>query len=174
MAVALHYMTHLDLQMSFVYAARLRFFQSLGLAFLFVPINTLIYVGIPPGKNNDVSGLSNLARNIGGSAGTSFFTTVLARHQQVHQQYLVQHVFASGPAYQEQIRALGHRVSLHSGSSADTQSHALLQIYQSLQAQASILSYIDVLTMLSIFCACMIPLVFLMKKPPGGTKAAVH
>ncbi len=174
MAVSLHYMTHLDLQMSFAYAARLRFFQSLGLAFLFVPINTLIYLGIPPGKNNDVSGLSNLARNIGGSAGTSFFTTVLARHQQVHQTYLAQHVFASGAAYQEQVSALSRPLSLHSGSAADTQSHVLLQMYQSLQAQASILSYLDVLAMLSIFCACMIPLVFLMNKPPKGTQAAVH
>ena len=174
MAIALHYMTHLDLQMSFAYAARLRFFQSLGLAFLFVPINTLIYLGIPPAKNNDVSGLSNLARNIGGSAGTSFFTTVLARHQQVHQTYLAQHVFASGLAYQGQVSALSHPLSLHSGSAADTQSHVLVQMYQSLQAQASILSYLDVLAMLSIFCACMIPLVFLMNKPPKGTQAAVH
>jgi len=79
-ALALFHMTSLDLQMSFAYAAKLRFLQSIGLAFLFVPINTLIYVGVPPGKINEVSGLSNLARNSGGSAGTSFFTTVLARH----------------------------------------------------------------------------------------------
>lgn len=78
MALALFYTTSLDLQMSFAYAAKLRFRQSIGLAFLVVPINTLIYVGVPPGKNNDVSGLSNLARNVGGSAGTSFFTTMLA------------------------------------------------------------------------------------------------
>src|SRR5260370_18609430 len=71
-ALALFHMTSLDLQMSFAYAAKLRFLQSIGLAFLFVPINTLIYVEVPPGKNNDVSRLSNLARNIGRSARTSF------------------------------------------------------------------------------------------------------
>lgn len=174
MALSLFFMTNLDLQMSFAYAAKLRFLQSIGLPFLFVPINTLIYLGVPQGKNNDVSGLSNLARNIGGSAGTSFFTTVLIRHQQVHQKYLVQHVYASGAAYQGQVGRLSHRLSLHMASAADVQSHAMLQIYQSLQAQASILSYLDVLQMLSIFCACMVPLVLLMKKPPKGTKAAAH
>ena len=174
MAVALYFMTHLNLQMSFAYAAKLRFFRSIGLPFLFVPINTLIYLGIQPGKNNDVSGLSNLARNIGGSAGTSFFTTVLARHQQVHQTYLVQHVIGSGSTYQQQVSGLSHQLSLHSGSATDTQNHVLLQMYQSLQAQASILSYIDIIRMLSIFCGCMIPLVFLMNKPPKGTEAAVH
>ena len=48
------------------------------------------------------------------------------------------------------------------------------QIHQILQQQASILSYIDVLQTLAIFCACMVPLVLLMKLPPKGTTAAVH
>jgi len=174
MALALNHMTSLDLQMSFGYAAKLRFLQSIGLAFLFVPINTLIYVGVPNGKNNDVSGLSNLARNIGGSAGTSFFTTVLARHQQLHQQYLVQHVFSSGAAYQQQAGSLSRQLLRSTASLVDSQSKAMLNLYQSLQLQASVLSYIDILQSLSIFCACMIPLVFLMKRPPKGTKAAVH
>jgi DHA2 family multidrug resistance protein len=169
MALALFYMTSLDLQMSFAYAAKLRFIQSIGLAFLFVPINTQIYVGVTPGKNNDVSGLSNLARNVGGSAGTSFFTTVLARHQQIHQQYLVQHVQAGSPAYLQQAGLL----TRHLLTSA-AQTKAILLIYRSVQAQASVLSYIDILEYLSIICGCMIPLVLLMKRPPKGTQAAVH
>jgi DHA2 family multidrug resistance protein len=173
-ALALFHMTSIDLQMSFAYAAKLRFLQSIGLAFLFVPINTLIYVGVPPGKNNDVSGLSNLARNIGGSAGTSFFTTVLARHQQIHQQYLVRNVYGSGAAYIQQAQALKQQLMTHMAASADAQKGAMFQIYQTLQLQASILSYIDILQMLSIFCACMIPLVLLLKKAPKGTEAAVH
>ena len=173
-ALALYHMTSLNLQMSFAYAAKLRFLQSIGLAFLFVPINTLIYVDVPPGKNNDVSGLSNLARNIGGSSGTSFFTTVLARHQQIHQQYLVQNVYGSGAAYMRQAQALKQQLLTHTAASADAQRGAMFQIYQTLQLQASVLSYIDILQMLAIFCGCMVPLVFLLKKAPKGTEAAVH
>jgi len=173
-ALALNHRTGLDLQMSFAYAAKLRFLQSIGLAFLFVPINTLIYVGVPAGKNNDVSGLANLARNIGGSAGTSFFTTMLARHQQVHRQYLVQHVYASGAAYQQQLGMLSRQMLTRTAAMADGQTRAMLQIYQSLQLQATVLSYIDILQALSIFCGCMIPLVLLMTRPPRGTQAAVH
>jgi MFS transporter, DHA2 family, multidrug resistance protein len=55
-----------------------------------------------------------------------------------------------------------------------SQMKAMGQIYQSLQQQASILSYIDVLQTLAIFCACMVSLVLLMKRPPKGTTAAVH
>ena len=173
-ALALYNMTSLDLQMSFAYAAKLRFLQSIGLPFLFVPINTLIYVDAPQGSNNDVSGLSNLARNIGGSAGTSFFTTVLARHQQIHQQYLVQRVTAGDSNYSQQLAGLQHDLARHIASSADIGTGAAFQLYQQLQLQASVLSYIDVIQSLAIFCACMVPLVFLMKRQPKGSTAAVH
>ena len=166
LAIALHYMTGLNLEMSFRYAAFLRFFQSIGLAFLFVPISTLAYVGISPDKNNDASGLTNLARNIGGSAGTSFFTTVLARHQQVHQTYLSANVYGSSQLWLNKFQGLTSQALQHSASLADAQQSAMGQIYQMLQQQASVLSYIDILATLSIFCACMVPFALALSKPP--------
>ena len=173
-ALALYHMTGLDLQMSFGYASLLRFYQSIGLPFLFVPINTLAYVGIPPGKNNDVSGLTNLARNIGGSCGTSFFTTMLARRSQVHQQFLVKHVYNGAAAWSGRFQALTQQGLTHTPSVADAQHHALAMFYSTVLAQAGVLSYIDILQSLAIFCACMVPLALLMKKPPKGMHAAAH
>ena len=60
-----------------------------GLAFLFVPINTLVYAGVPPEKNNAVSGIVNLSRNMGGDIGIAFVTTLIARRAQFHQDTLV-------------------------------------------------------------------------------------
>ncbi len=174
LAIALYHMTSLDLQMSFGYAAELRFYQAIGLAFLFIPINTLSYIGIPRGKNNDVSGLINVARNIGGSCGTAFYTTMLARREQVHQQYLVSHVFSESPAWMERYHALTQQALRNTPSLNDAQRHALAQFYHTLQGQAGVLSYLDVLRYLAIFAACMIPLVLLMKRPPKGMKAAAH
>jgi DHA2 family multidrug resistance protein len=153
--LALYHMTTIDLQMSFAYAAKLRFLQTIGLAFLFVPINTLVYVGVPPGKNNSVSGLSNLARNIGGSAGTSFFTTVLARHQQVHQHYLIHNLSSGNVFYTNRLAALAQQYMVNGGSAVAAQSRAVGQIYQQMLQQASVMSYIDILRMLSIFCGCI-------------------
>ncbi|HEV2280117.1 MAG TPA: DHA2 family efflux MFS transporter permease subunit, partial [Acidobacteriaceae bacterium] len=79
LSVSLAAMHTIDIQASYAYVAWMRIFQAAGLAFLFVPINTLSYTDVPRNKNNDVSGLMNLARNIGGSCGTSFFVTILAR-----------------------------------------------------------------------------------------------
>jgi DHA2 family multidrug resistance protein len=46
--------------------------------------------------------------------------------------------------------------------------------YSTVLAQAGVLSYIDILQSLAIFCACMVPLALLMKKPPKGMHAAAH
>jgi MFS transporter, DHA2 family, multidrug resistance protein len=174
LGLALFHMSSLNLQMSFGYAAKLRFIQSIGLAFLFVPINTLAYIGIAPGKNNDVSGLTNLARNIGGSCGTSFFTTLLARHQQAHQQFLVKHVYNGSAAWMNRYQELTHQALSKASSMHDAQHHALAQFYRAVQTQASILSYLDVLQTLSIFALCIAPLALLMKKPPKKMQAAAH
>ena len=84
-AAALALMHTLTLGVSYEYIALLRVLQASGLAFLFVPIQTISYTDIPREKSNDVSGLTNLARNIGGSVGTSFLVTWLARRGQFHQ-----------------------------------------------------------------------------------------
>jgi MFS transporter, DHA2 family, multidrug resistance protein len=174
LALALYHMTGLDLQMSFGYAGQLRFFQSLGLAFLFVPINTLSYIGVGPGKNNDVSGLVNLARNIAGSCGTSFFTTLLARNEQVHQNFLVEQVYNGGAEWTIRYQALTQQALRGASSMPDAQRHALAQFYQTIQTQAGVLSYIDILQALALICACMVPLVLLMKKPPKGMRGSAH
>jgi len=45
---------------------------------------------------------------------------------------------------------------------------------KSLQAQASVLSYFDVLGMLAIFCARMVPMPLLLQKTPKGMQASAY
>ncbi len=173
---ALSLMHTLNLQVSYGYIAMLRVFQASGLAFLFVPINTLSYTDIPREKNNDVSGLVNLARNIGGSVGTSFLTTALARRQQFHQDRLSMYMMRQNPNFAARVNGLATYFA-HAGgitaSSSQAQHMALASIYNQLQQQAAMLSYLDVIAILAIASAAMIPLVFLMKhKEPGA--AAMH
>src|SRR5208283_1363259 len=91
---ALFYMTSLNLAIDMPTATSYRVFQAVFLAFLFVPINTVAYIGIPQSQTNQVSGLLNLARNIGGSVGIAYLTTMLVRRSQRHQNYLVDHTYA--------------------------------------------------------------------------------
>src|SRR5207244_1709536 len=82
LSFSLFHMTNFDLNIDFKTAVYARILQAVGLAFLFVPINTAAYAFLPREKNNAASGLMNLARNIGGSVGISFVTTLLDRRTQ--------------------------------------------------------------------------------------------
>jgi len=145
---------------------------AIGLPFLFVPINLLCYSGIPQNKNNEVSGMNALARNIGGSVGISFVTMLLTRREQMHQTILSANVTAGNPAYRNMLGAIAGNFGGPGGMSPiDAASHATAYIYQSLQAQARALAYVDTIWVLVIITACLIPLPYLMKKPKSFAKS---
>jgi DHA2 family multidrug resistance protein len=177
LSAALARMHSLDALASYSYLAWLRVFQAAGLAFLFVPINTLSYTDVPLEKNNDVSGLTNLARNIGGSAGTSFFVTELARRSQFHQERLAPHLTDLDMMFRQRVDALA-RFFTHIGGRAPSMSQARQMaqgnIYGQLITQSTVLAYLDVIAVLALGSACMIPLVFFMKKRKAGAGVAVH
>ena len=76
-ALALFHMTNLNLSLDYRTFALWRIYQSAGLAFLFVPINTISYTGMPPEESNQVSGMINLMRNMGGDIGISAATALI-------------------------------------------------------------------------------------------------
>jgi MFS transporter, DHA2 family, multidrug resistance protein len=170
-SLALFTMLNLNLGVSYGYIAMLRVFQAAGLAFLFIPINTLSYTGIPMTKNNDVSGLTNLARNIGGSVGTAFVVTMLARRQQFHQNRLGSWIAASDGNLQSHVNSLGHYLTEHGGRAVSlAQGKALAEgsLYGQFLRQCTMLAYLDAIKVLAVAMALLIPLVFLMKRPPKG------
>jgi DHA2 family multidrug resistance protein len=172
-SLALFTMLDLNTGVSYEHVALLRIFQAAGLAFLFIPINTLSYTGVPFGKNNDISGLTNLARNIGGSMGTASVVTILARRQQFHQARLGEAVTPNSLNLDTRLNALGHYLMQHSGKvSTLGQGRALAQgnLYGTLLTQSTMLAYLDVIKMLAIAMVLAIPLVFFMKRPPKGAR----
>jgi MFS transporter, DHA2 family, multidrug resistance protein len=170
-AMALFTMLNLNLGVSYNYIAFLRVFQAAGLAFLFIPINTLSYNGIPMTKNNDVSGLTNLARNIGGSVGTAFVVTMLARRQQFHQNRLGSSISQNDGNLQNQLNSLGRYLVEHGGRAVSlAQGKAMAQgsIYGQFLRQCTMLAYLDVIKVLAVLMLALIPLVFLMQRPRKG------
>ena len=172
-SLALFTMLDLNTGVSYEHVALLRVFQAAGLAFLFIPINTLSYTGVPMGKNNDISGLTNLARNIGGSMGTASVVTILARRQQFHQSRLGDLVTPNSLNLDTRLNGLGHYLMQHSGRiSTLAQGKALAQgsLYGTLLTQSTMLAYLDVIKMLAVAMVLAIPLVFFMKRPPKGAR----
>jgi DHA2 family multidrug resistance protein len=174
-AGALYHMTVIDLQIDFRTAAMMRVYQTMGLAFIFIPINTLSYVGMPPNKSNQVSGITNLARNLGGSIGISMLSTFLARLSQRHQVYLSAHTAAGDPVFEQRIKGLTQTFSDQGTPSNIAAGRAYSMVSRMVSGQAATLAYIDIISTMAIAVACLAPLVFIMKRPQRGAKpAAAH
>ena len=174
LSASLFHMTGFNLDMDFRTTVNARLLQAVGMAFLFVPINTAAYAFLPRDKNNAASGLMNLARNIGGSVGISVVTTMLDRRAQVHLTDLSRNLSAANPKLSTMLQGATNAMQAHGASPAAARHQAYALIQGTVQKQAVMLSYIDCFWFLAVAILCMIPAVFLMKKSKPGGGMAVH
>jgi DHA2 family multidrug resistance protein len=176
LSLSMYYSTQrLDLQISFRAASMLRVAQVVGLAFLFVSITTVSYIGMPAEKSNSIAGLLNFMRNIGSSIGTSMVTTLIARRAQVHQAYLVAHTTPGHLTFTQAVAALASHLTAAGLDSTLALRQAYGRIYRETIAQATTLAYIDTFAVLCIAAAIMFLLSFALKKnePGAGGEVAV-
>ena len=166
---SLLWMTNFYLGISFQRLMLARVVQAASLAFLFVPLNAMAFRGIPASKTNNASALINLARNFGGSIGISVASTLLTRREQFHQSRLVENLQQMNPSYPDFARHLGHAL----GTTANAPS-TLASIYQSVNDQATLLSYLDDFKVLGLVFLALLPLLLLVKKGTGGGVQMAH
>ena len=150
----------------------MRIFQVVGLPLIFIPISTLAYVGMRQEDNNQVSGMSNFVRNLGGAIGVSFLVSYLARHQQISRIDLVSHLHPGNVFFDRYFAAMRQAAILSGSSVADASQHALAQLQQMVDAQANILAFISAFFVLGVIVALLVPLPFLMKRPTAEDMAA--
>ncbi|HLX37175.1 MAG TPA: DHA2 family efflux MFS transporter permease subunit, partial [Candidatus Binataceae bacterium] len=139
LSLSLFHMTGIDLQISWWNAMMLRTYQSIALAFLFVPINTVSYVGMKPEQNTQVSGLINLMRNIGASAGISLTGAMVTERAQFHQAQLAQRANSYNPHMHDALQNLAGHLGAAGLSAPDALHQAYGRIYAGLGMQAQTL-----------------------------------
>ena len=132
--------------MDFETAVELRCIQSVGLAFLFVPIKTLSYAGVPPQKINQVSGIVNLSRNMGGDIGIAFVTTLIARRSQTHQVEPRRPHHGVQPGLQAKLAAMTRASSTAERPPSTRRSRRPRRCTGSSSQQATQLAYLDALS----------------------------
>jgi MFS transporter, DHA2 family, multidrug resistance protein len=174
-AVSMHGLTRLTPDLNFWFFAHSRMLIGVGLPLVFLPIMAASYDGLPPGKTDQASALMNAARNTGGSIGVSLATNLLAHRAQFHQSMLAENAIPSNVAYQDTMQQLTHYFASQGSSIAEAKSQAFAWIGQQVQAQASLLAYIDVFWALMVISLCAVPLALLLRKIKlGGPAPAAH
>ncbi len=159
-ALSTYMMAQFNLQTDFWTFVWPRVVLGVGMGFLFIPLTTLTLSHIPKERMTEATAIYNLLRNIGGSVGVAFVTTMLARRAQMHHFRLVEHLTPFDTIYQlsrEKIDLLLNYRGLYS-----LNPDAL--IYNELLRQSNMLAFNDTFYLLSVLMIFILPLVFIMKR----------
>ena len=162
-------MGRMYLQIDFTTVALFRIGQGFGMAFIFVPVNTLAYAFVSRETRDGASSLLNLARNIGGSIGIAFSTTMVTRYSQVHQTYLAGHTTPYDVGFVARLHRVTQLFLARSGDPVGALHQAQGAIYGALRQQAYNLAFIDVFHVLALLTLMILPFAFFMRRPPQGT-----
>ena len=173
-SVSMFWMMRITPDVDFTHIVWMRVFQVVGLPLIFIPISTLAYVGMRQGDNNQVSGISNFARNLGGAIGVSFLVSYLTRHRQISRVDLASHLHHGNVFFDRYWSALQQSAILTGSSAADAGHRSLAQLQQMVDAQANVLAYVSAFFVLGVIVALLIPIPFLMKRPTAAESAASH
>ena len=164
------------LQMSFSQASWLRVIQMLPLPFCFISITNAAYVGMPKEESNQVAGLINFVRNLGGSIMIAITNAQVTSRSLWHQQHLQGAMQAGSNAFEQHRQALSGFLSGTFGG-PNSGSMALASIYNQLNQQAQMQGYQDVymeLSWLSFFLVFMAFMLNANKPGQGPGASAMH
>jgi MFS transporter, DHA2 family, multidrug resistance protein len=156
-----------NLDMTFNQASFLRVVQMLPLPFCFISITNAAYVGIPKEESNQVAGLINFARNIGGSILIAVTNAQITNRSLYHQQRLQGDMQPGNMAYQQHLQALSGFFGGNSGG-PNGMGRALGTLYNQLNQQALMQAFQDVYIQLSWMSIVLVLLAFMLNKNRPG------
>jgi DHA2 family multidrug resistance protein len=167
--IGMWYATAISGTADFAFFGWARVLQTVSLPFLFIPITSASYAGLRPEMTDKASSIINAARNLGGSIGISAATTLLARHAQLHQNYLVANLVPSSLQYQDAVNAATLALKQHGMAPVPAQAGAIGLIGQTVAQQSTLLAYIDVFQLFAVIAFALSPLaIFLLRAHKGG------
>jgi len=162
---SLYMMTGWSLEMSWQPMVVAGLVQGLGMGLVFIPLNMTAFATLQPRHRTDGASLLNLSRSIGASVGISAMTALLGRNIQVSHSDLASHITDSS------LSTIDSSVAERLGSVGDA---AMVAINGEVNRQAAMIAYIDDFHAMMIVNLIAIPLLLLLKRPPGTASAPVH
>jgi DHA2 family multidrug resistance protein len=168
-AISLYMRTRYNTQANFGFLVVPIIVQGAAVAFFFVPLVSLVLSGLTPERVPAASGLSNFARIVSGSFGTSIATTLWDNRAILHHAQLTEYVSNSSAATVGYVQALqAGGLSLQQASSA---------INRSIDVEAHLLAANDLFWVSSILFLLMIAVIWLARPikanlPPGASGGA--
>lgn len=153
-------LSRLSLQMSMASIIPANILAGIGTSLIFVPLTTLAIGTLPNEQIGNATGIQNLVRNIGGSIGLSFVSTMLERYAQAHQALMIGKLSALNAPYRARLGLAQRLLELHFGP-IDALARARELLYRLLIQQSSYWAFMDiffVIACLCVFCVLCVPI----------------
>ena len=111
----------------------------------------------------NATSIFSLLRNLAGSFGIAFMTTILAQRAQFHQFRLSERLQPFDPRYQMGIQKAMIILKAKTGAVSNFAANGL--VYQQLMKEATLRSFNDAFYLSTVIMICSLPIVFLLKRP---------
>ena len=166
-------MTRFNVYVDFTAIAWSRAIMGFGMGLVFIPLTTMAFATVRKEEMGNATSIFNLIRNLAGSFGVAFVTTLLARRAQFHQFRFVENLSPYDPRYQIGLHKVMALLQVKAGVSSQAAGNAV--IYQQLMRQSNLFSFTDAFYFSTVLLICILPLVFLLKQPKKtDTSVVVH
>ncbi|HEY3411430.1 MAG TPA: DHA2 family efflux MFS transporter permease subunit [Armatimonadota bacterium] len=142
--------------------------RGAGMGFLFLPLTLATLSGLRGREVAEATGLFNLSRQVGGSAGIAFLTTFLDHRITFHREMLGEHLSAYNPVTADRLHILASGLVAKGAPLAVARDQALAVMTGALNSQASMLSFEDAFLVMAGVFMCALPLIFLLRNARTG------
>ncbi|MGH8011647.1 MAG: DHA2 family efflux MFS transporter permease subunit, partial [Candidatus Binataceae bacterium] len=169
-------MSHWDLTVSFSAMQWPIILFGAGGGLIFPLLTASAFTGVPRERMGYASSLYNMLRNTGAAIGVSLVSNMLTARGQVHQAYLSQNfsVFEAWNMSKAGSHVPGAPTFNFMHEMVTGQKQGLGMLYNTIQTQASLLSFNDVYRVFAIAVLVIAPLFVLFRKPPGKSDVPAH
>ncbi len=170
LCAALLYSRNLVPGLDFWDLVKYRAAQSGALALLFVPISTIAYTTVPKELDGDATALFSMARNVFGGIGISVATALVTDHEQIRQNFLVNHLTQVDQPYNVLLGQVRQAMENLGVSTVQAASQAPAEVFRMLQTQSAVLAYTDVFLITAGLALLLTPAALFMSavKPAAG------
>jgi len=137
--------------------------QGGAMAFFFIPLQAIVFSGLPPDRVPSAAGLSNFARITAGAVGTSLFTTLWDSRAALHHAQLAETINQGNSAAMQTLAQLQSR-----GLSRE---QALASVNQLLDQQAYTMGVTDLFLLSAVVFLFLIAIIWVARPKLGGVAA---
>ncbi len=154
--------TNVNLAVSFLYVSIPNVLLGIGVILTFIPISALALGTLPKEQLANGASLHNFCKTVGVAVIVSMSSTLVARHSQIHQGYLVDNLSNFNLVFQNKM-AGWTSTFIQGASYAFAVNKANAYAYKQMIAQSTLFAYVDTFAIVAMLAFILIPAAFFMK-----------